>query len=113
MTVGLSTELDHELENTQGSDLLEVVLELRPRDQGQMTQNGSRDEKIAALKESFNREVEPVEEAIRQIGGEVTGRAWINKTLRARVPARKIRELANHERVQAVDLPHAIAPDLR
>jgi hypothetical protein len=111
MAVGLSPELNEELTKTESSDLVEVVLELHRRDTSAQAAAGLRSEKIAALKESFNRDADPVEEMIRRVGGEVTGRAWINQTIRARVPAQKIKQLATHEKVRTVDLPHPITPD--
>jgi hypothetical protein len=112
MAVGLSPELNEELTKTGSSDLVEVVLELHRRDtSAQAAAGGLRSEKIAALKESFNRDADPVEEMIRSVGGEVTGRAWINQTVRARVPAQKIKQLAAHEKVRTVDLPHPLTPD--
>jgi hypothetical protein len=111
MTMGVSPKLNEELKKTGSSDLLEVVLELRRRDTLKTAEEGSRSERIAELKESFNRDVEPLEEIIRGVGGEVTGSAWINQTVRARVPAEKIKELAAHEKVQVVDLPHSINPE--
>ena len=108
---GLSPTLNEELENAKASDLVEVVVELRRGGTVTPDQNVPRAERITALRESFDREVAPVEEIIRRAGGEVTGRAWINQTVRARVPAQKVKELASDERVQAVDVPHAVAPD--
>lgn len=107
----LSARLSKELENAQASDFVDVIVEIRRDQAAGPDQDASRSERIAALKESFNREVEPVEEVIREVGGEVTGRAWINQTLRARVPAAKVKDLAAHDRVQTVDLPHALTPD--
>jgi hypothetical protein len=108
----LSPKLNQELTQANASDLVEVVVELRRDLLGDPDRESSRNEQIAALKESFNREVEPVEEVIRQAGGEITGRAWINQTLRARIPAEKVKDLASHESVQSVDVPHAITRDL-
>lgn len=108
----LSEKLAEELEKRESSDLLDVILELRPRADSNKTQEvGSRSEKIAALKEAFNHDVAPVEEVVRRVGGEVTGRAWINQTLRARVPAERLKELAEHEKIAAVDLPHPLKSD--
>ena len=54
---------------------------------------------------------EPVEKQILSAGGEITGAAWINRTLRARVPARSIRKLCKESTVTAVDVPRAVEPD--
>jgi hypothetical protein len=112
MAVKLSAKLSDRINSGDSADFLDVILELRPQAGVAQSKNAaSRTEKIAALKEAFNRDVEPVEEIVRKVGGEVTGRAWINHTLRARVPAQGLEELAEHETIAAVDIPHAITPD--
>jgi len=112
MPVKLSAELSDELEKKDSGELLDVILELRKDSQPATAQTvGSRSEKIAALKEAFERNRAPVEEIVRKVGGEVTGSAWINQTVRARVPAKKVKELAEHEKIIAVDIPHPLTPD--
>lgn len=109
MSTKISEKLTEKLENTGTSDLLDVIIELYPRAESAATSHAqSRSEKIAAMKESFTRNVAPVEEAVRKAGGEVTGHAWINQTVRARVPADRVRELSEHERVAVLDAPHPI-----
>jgi hypothetical protein len=103
-TVKIKPELVSKLESANASELLEVTLQLESPDRSPAASSaGSRAEKIVALKEAFNQDAASVEEAVRNAGGEVTGRAWINQTLRARVPAQKIRDLCDHEKVSAVD----------
>jgi hypothetical protein len=113
MTTKLTAKLAEQLDRADASDLLEIILELRrPQAESATTQETrSRSEKIAALKESFSREVTPVEEAVRKLGGEVTGRAWINQTVRARMPAQGVRELSEHEKISVLDIPHSIKSD--
>ena len=106
----ISEKLAEELEKRESSEVLEVILELRPR-ASSTKEASSRTEKIAALKEAFNRAVAPLEEVLRKLGGEVTQRAWINYTLRARVPAERLKELAEHEEIAVVDVPHRLTPD--
>ena len=77
MTVKLRSNLAEQLEKADASELLEVILELRPEDESTTTRSEprSRSEKIAAKKEAFNRNVASVEEAIHKVGGEITGLA--------------------------------------
>jgi hypothetical protein len=110
MSNKISDKLTERLEKTGASDLLDVVIELRQRAEA-ATKAVSRNEKIAAMKEAYTRNVTPVEEAVRKIGGEVTGHAWINQTVRARVPADRVRELSEHEHVEVLDAPHPIEPE--
>lgn len=109
MSAKISKQLSDRLEETGASGLLDVIIELRRRaESAAATQALSRSEKIAALKEDFTRNVTPVEEAVRRVGGEVTGQAWINQTVRARVPADRVKELSEHEQIEVLDAPHPI-----
>ncbi len=112
MTSKLTTPLAKQLEEAGASDLLEIILELRPQAESATAQGKqSRSEKIAALKDAFSREMTPIEEAVRKVGGEVTGRAWINQTVRARVPAQRVKELSEYEKIVTLDIPHPIKSD--
>lgn len=109
MSTKISEKLNEKLEKTGASDLLDVIIELHPHAEPTAANNTrSRSEKIAAMKEAYTRNVAPVEEAVRKIGGEVTGHAWINQTVRARVPADRVRELSEHDRIAVLDAPHPI-----
>jgi hypothetical protein len=115
MTVKLRSNLAEQLKKADASDLLEIILELHPQAESPPTaapKTRSRSEKIAAKKEAFSRNVAPVEEAIRKVGGEITGLAWINQTVRARVPAQGVKELSEHEKVAALDIPHPVKLDV-
>ena len=91
--------------------MLDVVIELRPESEPKAQQPQSRAEKIAALKQTFLRDLAAVEQVVRNAGGELTGQAWINRTVRARVPTDCVQKLAEHEQVARVDVPHALEPD--
>jgi hypothetical protein len=109
MSNKISEKLGEKLKGTSASDLLDVIIELHPHAESTATTDVlSRSEKIAALKDAYARNVAPVEEAVRNAGGEVTGHAWINQTVRARLPADRVRELSEHERVAVLDAPHPI-----
>jgi hypothetical protein len=115
MTGKMRSILAEQLKKVDPSDLLEIILELYPPAESASTgatEMQSRSEKIAAKKEAFSRNVRPVEEAIRKVGGEITGLAWINQTVRARVPAQGVKELSQHEKVAALDIPHPIKSDV-
>jgi hypothetical protein len=88
-------------ENAEG--LLDVVVELADDPQAAMT--------VPAQQESFERAASPVADAIAQLGGDVVDKAWINRTLRARVPAKGLEQLSTHAAVTALDVPHQIEPD--
>ena len=107
----VTEQLRRELERSEASDMLDVVIELRPQNEPKTRQPQTRAEKIATLKENFSRDLAPVEEAIRNAGGELTGQAWINRTVRARVPTECVKQLSEHEQVAKLDVPHAIEQD--
>lgn len=111
MSTKISEKLTETLEKTDASDLLDVIIELHHQAESasaSSTRSLSRNEKIEAMKNAFTRNVAPVEEAVRKVGGEVTGHAWINQTVRARIPADRVRELSEHEHVAVLDAPHPI-----
>lgn len=108
----LKSSLVGRLARANESELVDIVLELRPQAASSPEpETGSRSDRVAARKEAFVRIAAPVEEAIRQAGGEVTGSAWINQTVRARVPARGVKDLCAHEEVRAVDAPRLLRPE--
>jgi len=107
----VSEQLLERLEKPDAFEMLEVVIELRSPDEAKTKTAQSRAEKIAAMKENFLQAVAPVEEAVRSIGGELTGQAWINRTVRARVPTHGVKKLSEQDQIAKVDVPHAIKQD--
>ena len=96
----VTRDLAAEVAAAESSNLLDVVVELEGA--------YGDDADMAAAKAAFERAVGPVAEVIAGAGGQVLEGAWINQTLRARVPARAISELAGTDGVSAVDVPHAL-----
>ena len=99
----ITSDLAAEVDAVDDANLLDVIVEL----------DGDLDEApdIAAAKAAFERAAEPVSEVISGSGGEVLEGAWINHTLRARVPARAVTAIAAADGVSVVDVPHAIHPE--
>ena len=87
----------------QSDDLVDVVVELDGSVHGQND--------VAARKSAFAELAKPVSDAITDLGGEVLGEAWINQTLRARVPGSRVRDLSTLDEVMLVDVPREIKPD--
>src|SRR5947207_1760158 len=106
----MSEQLTEHLRGKGESGLLDLVVELHQSDR-EATAPQSQTENIAALKETFSRNVARLEETVRRIGGEVTGRAWINQTIRVRAPADKIDQISSHDEVAKIDLPHTLERD--
>lgn len=110
----LRANLAAQMKKAHASDLLEIILELYPQAESEAAAvpgAQSRSSKIAAKKEAFSRNVASVEEAVRKVGGEITGLAWINQVVRARVPVQGVKELSKHEKVAALDTPHSLKSD--
>jgi hypothetical protein len=99
----ITPDLAAEVEAAESSNLLDVVVELH----GDLEEAAD----MAAAKAAFERAAAPVSEAISGSGGEVLEGAWINHTLRARVPAASVPDVAGLEGVSVVDVPHAIRPE--
>ena len=99
----ITSDLAAEVEAVDSSNLLDVIVEL----------DGNLDEApdMAVAKAAFERAAAPVSEVISGSGGEVLEGAWINHTLRARVPASAVTDVAEADGVSVVDVPHAIQPE--
>lgn len=99
----ITPDLAAEVDAAESSNLLDVVVELA----GDAEEASDMD----AAKAAFARVADPVAEVISASGGQVLEGAWINHTLRARVPARAVSEVADADGVAAVDVPHTLEAD--
>lgn len=107
----MTPDLKSQLRQTDTDGLLEVVLELHSQNQGG-TAALSRGEAIALRKEAFGQDVASVEETVNEVGGEVVGNAWINQTVRARVPAHGLERLSELDEVAVLDVPHTLQAEV-
>jgi hypothetical protein len=107
----LSEDLKTQLTEAAAAEVLDVVLELRQQDDSVADAPRSQKERIARRKEAFSDDVAPVEEAVEEVGGEVLARAWINQTVRARVPAHGVERLSELDKVQTLDVPRRLEAD--
>ena len=99
----ITPDLAAEVDAAESSNLLDVIVEL--------ADDAEEAADMAAARESFARASEPVKEVISASGGEVLEGAWLNKTLRARVPARAVSEVADADGVSGIDVPHRLEAD--
>lgn len=104
----VSPRLVEQLESTEPAGLVEVVVELEPKS---VPPGQSRASRMAAMRQDFEREAAPVSRRIEAAGGQVLGSAWINQTIRGRIPAGEVLEVAEEASVRAIDLPAALEPD--
>jgi hypothetical protein len=109
MPARITSDLESRVQGLGEEQLVDVVVELRSVDEP--PPEGSRLERIHAKKDAFDGVSAEVERAVRAEGGEVVDRAWINQTVRAKVPARAIPRLALRDDISVIDVPHAIEPD--
>jgi hypothetical protein len=105
----LSARLVQRLEAEDPGRPVDVVVELVPVD---VPTEGTRRERTAAMKETFERDLASVAERIEAAGGEVLESAWINQTVRSRIPAGQVPEVAEADAVSRVDLPTTLEPDV-
>jgi hypothetical protein len=99
----ITPDLAAEVAAADSSNLLDVVVEL--------DEDLEEAADMAAAKAAFERAAVPVAEVISGSGGEVLEGAWINHTLRARVPAGAVSDVAGAEGVSVVDVPHKLEPE--
>jgi hypothetical protein len=107
----LTAKLAEHVEKTGAGDMLEIIIELDPT-RGQKIVSGSgemsRQDRIAKLQEDFADQASAVTAKIAEAGGEILGEAWINKTLKVRVPVESIGNISDDDEVAALDLPEKI-----
>ena len=104
----LSPRLQQELDAIDDSSPVEVIVELQPLD---LPKTGSRQQRMAAAKQRFDHEVQSVVDKITEAGGQVLETAWLNQTVRSRIPAREVPRVAEDDTVSAIDLPGTITPE--
>jgi hypothetical protein len=106
----LTDKLVQHIEKT-GEDMLEIIVELDPsRGDEIVSQSGdmSRQDRITKLREDFAEQSAAVASAIEKAGGEILDQAWINKTLKVRVPVKNIESITGEKEVTSVDLPETV-----
>ena len=101
----LTKELRERLEQVPHDSLVEVIVAISAGEIGPVRAGASRGDLIATRRQQFLETVAPVERRIHSIGGEVIDHAWVNQTLRVRVPAGNIDQLTEADCVASVDAP--------
>jgi hypothetical protein len=98
----ITSDLAAELDAADSANLVDVVVELVGEPEG---------DDMSAARDAFERAAAPVSQVISGVGGEILGGAWLNQTLRARVPAEAVGQVADADGVSLVDVPHALEAD--
>ncbi|HEV3457316.1 MAG TPA: hypothetical protein VHG32_12215 [Thermoanaerobaculia bacterium] len=108
----LTSQLRRHLATTPEGYPVEVVVELGTKTHAPRGRAvAGRAAKIAALKRVFSASAEPIERAIESSGGEVLDRAWLNQSLKARLPREAVVALGEREDVERLDMPAPLQPD--
>ncbi len=110
MSAKVTPELAQTLDSASEQGLVDVVVELEP-DEAPDEPAGDRATKVAHRKRRFEEHATPVHALIESLGGEVVDKAWINRTIRARMPARAVPELAQAGAIASLDEPHRLTAE--
>lgn len=105
----ISAELATAIGDAPGDQPVEVVVELTPA--APPAGPADRSARLAALRSGFESEAAAVVEAIRDAGGDVLGSAWLNQTVRARLPRRGLDALCRLGQVRRLDRPRPLRRD--
>jgi hypothetical protein len=101
----LTDRVTERIRSVDQSSPVEVIVELHPL---RSPTEGSRAERIAAAKADFEHSLRDVAERIEEVGGQVIETAWLNQTVRSRIPAAGLERVAETDAVEAIDLPQQL-----
>ncbi len=108
----ISESLAARLLGSADDDFVDLVVELAaPPPSAIPAGETSRRERIAAVKAAFETGSRPLVTQIEGAGGEVTGSAWINQTVRARLPKRAVAAVTDREEVRRLDTARRLEAD--
>lgn len=105
-------------ESAGADEPVEAVIELKPQAAPPSARRSrlslapqSRKERIAAMRDAFEERARDVAAAVEKAGGEVVEKAWINQTLRVRLPREGIDAVAELDEVSRLDAPRRVTPE--
>ena len=103
----MSDRLQAELESKHPGEPIDLLIALSAPEVPASASSSpvTRGEAIAAIKESFDRKVATVAAHVSSVGGVVLDSAWINSTVRTRIPVEAVQEFADDEQVEGLDIP--------
>lgn len=100
MASKVSRALAEKMDACADDEQVDVVVELQAETP---STSGTRAERVAQHREAFQKEAVEVTRSITDLGGEVLDSAWINKTLRTRIPKSALEQLAEDDRIALLD----------
>ena len=101
MTSGLAEKF----QAVPGEERLDVVLELGHDAMAALDGAGS----VEQARNVFAGYTKPMKEKILSLGGDITGEAWLNGTLQAKLTRHAVESLDDEPAVARVDLPRTLA----
>jgi hypothetical protein len=107
----LTRKLEEILHGKAHDAVVDIIVELDSPSRAAPPPSGSRAAKVTALRERFLEIAAPVEQRIQSLGGQVIEHAWLNQTLRARIPVGMVDRLVDAEGVASIDVPERITRD--
>jgi hypothetical protein len=107
----LTRQLEESLHGKAHDAFVDIIVELDAPPPAAPPRGASRAAKATAHRERFLEIAAPVERRIQSLGGEVIEHAWINQTLRARIPVGMVDRLVDAEGVASIDVPERITRD--
>ena len=63
---------------------------------------------MAAMRSGFEKQCSDLKTKIANLGGEVTGEAWLNSTLSVKLPKTALDDIANDSSVRRIDVPRGL-----
>ena len=106
MSAELHPRLAQMLEDSGAQTWLDVILELKTAPDEPAA---SRAEAVARKKAGFHTIAESVKDVVGLCGGTVEGEAWLNSTIKCRVPAGALRALSATPDIVKIDVPHDLS----
>jgi hypothetical protein len=107
----ISAPLAATIDTAEPDEEVVVIVAMVPGEARARSADEPRQQQIAGRRAEFEKQASPIEQTISSIGGEVLDRAWINNTMKARVPASAVQKLVDLDGVETVDLEHRLQRD--
>jgi hypothetical protein len=102
-----SERLERVVQEAARGQILDVVLEIA----GEVPDVGpgvSRSERVQRLERDFSAETAQLAGRIAALGGEVVGRSWLARTIKARLSADRLSALLDADQITLIDMPSRI-----
>lgn len=100
--------LNERLSRSAGAGAVEAIIQVTVP---ASTETLKRERKIPEYRQAVEEALRPVAILVRDLGGDVLDEAWINATLRVKLPVESFGPLTDDAAVTRVDLPSRLKPE--